>query len=253
MNSKIVSIKRFSAFFLAIVLVTGTIAVISSSSSFMINAQAQPYYGGIDNNDRKSHGNDNYKSQKDSNSKSISLNKVKCINDNININGGNAGNVSIGNKKGQEYLGANAYGEYYDGYGNNNKQGKGFDCIINNNNTNTNIVIGGGNVTDGDVVDTCEECFSVNSTLQAVIENFLIDATGEVLFVVGSETLIIPGDVDTIEQLCPLLEDHTDSFVEFVITVIVERQIGSAIGNEAAIDALVECLLEAGVIVEATV
>jgi hypothetical protein len=52
--------------------------------------------------------------------------------------------------RGQGYLGANSYGggEYYDGYGNNNKQGKGFDdCVINNNNTNTNIAISEGNQT----------------------------------------------------------------------------------------------------------
>ena len=252
MNNKIVATKTTSAMFLAIVLVTGTIVISLSSfssSSMIREAQAQPYYG-VDNN---------YEKSKDI-SKSISVNKIKCINDNVNINGINSGNISIGNKGAYEgHLGASSSGGYdgegyyNDGY-NNNKQGKGFDCIINNNNTNNNIVTGSaGNVTDGNVVDTCEECFSVNSTLQAVIENFLIDATGEVLFVIGSESLVIPGDVDTIEQLCPLLEDHTDSFVEFVITVIVERQIGSTIGNEAAIDALVECLLEAGVIVEATV
>ncbi len=46
MNNKIVSTKRTSAIFLAIVLVTGTIAL--SSPSFIIkgvNAQGQPYYG----------------------------------------------------------------------------------------------------------------------------------------------------------------------------------------------------------------
>ena len=98
MNNKIVSIKTTSAIFLAIVLVTGTIAI-SSSSSFMTNAQAQPYYYGVDNN--------NYEKSKDI-SKSISVNKIKCINDNININGVNAGNISIDNK-GEGYQGANSY------------------------------------------------------------------------------------------------------------------------------------------------
>ncbi|HET8856324.1 MAG TPA: hypothetical protein VFM28_02230 [Nitrososphaeraceae archaeon] len=126
-NSKIVSSpkKIIISLFLSIILVTGILAL---SSSFMINAQAQPLY------------TNNYKS-KDTN---VDINKIKCINDNININGENTADVNIGNKKGQVYLGANSYGgSGYDGgegY-DNNKQGKGFDdCIINNNNTNTNIV-----------------------------------------------------------------------------------------------------------------
>ena len=93
------------------------------------------------------------KSKKDD-SKSVDINKIKCINTNLNINGNNTGNVNVGNKgqisaAEEGYLGANSYGSegYYDGY--NNNQGKGFDCIINNNNTNTNVVTGGGNVTDG--------------------------------------------------------------------------------------------------------
>ena len=139
--NKIVSTKRTSATFLAIVLVAGTIALLSSPS-FMTKgeAQAQPYYG-MDND---------YKSQKDS-SKSVFINKLKCINTNININGENTGNINIGNK-GQ--VGTAEEG-YYDGYSN---KDKGFDCTINNNNTNTNLV-GNGNQTEP---LTCEECFIEN-------------------------------------------------------------------------------------------
>ena len=62
-------------------------------------------------------GKDNYKSSKDSSSKkSVSLNKIKCINTNLNINGNNSGNVSIGNKGAEEgYLGAYSSGD--GGYG----------------------------------------------------------------------------------------------------------------------------------------
>jgi hypothetical protein len=59
--SKIVSIKRISAIFLAIVLVVGTITTFSPSFIIKgVNAQAQPYYGGMDNSydDRKSYGMD---------------------------------------------------------------------------------------------------------------------------------------------------------------------------------------------------
>ena len=54
MNNKIVKTKKFSAIFLATVLIAGTIAL--SYQSFMTigaNAQAQPYYddGGMDSRD----------------------------------------------------------------------------------------------------------------------------------------------------------------------------------------------------------
>ena len=159
--------KTISALFLAIVLVTGTIAVLSSQSSFIVGAQAQPYYE-IDNNDRKSYGNDNYNSQKDSSN--INLNKIKCINDNININGVNSGDLNVGNK-GQVPTANAEEGYYYDGH-NNNKQGKGFDdCVINNNNNNTNVVGGGnatdgdGNATDGDGTDTVRTTLSVSKII----------------------------------------------------------------------------------------
>jgi hypothetical protein len=95
----------------------------------------------------QSYEKDNYKSKKDDNSKSVSINKINCINNNVNINGDNTGNISIGNK-GQGYSGGysstgsgSGYGsgEGYDG-----KQGKDFDCIINNNNNN---IAGGDNQT----------------------------------------------------------------------------------------------------------
>jgi hypothetical protein len=224
----ITSTNKTNAVFLAIVLLTGTIAAISPSFITGANAQAQPYYGmdsrpnsygpsqysdrndyydsyesdyGMDNDDRKSYGNDNgydkpqyqhptyksdykpkypsygekdergYKSHKD-NSKNVEINKFNCINTNININGNNTGDINLGNR-GQGYSGANenANGEgeanngegyYYDGQ-NYKNDGEGFDCVINNNNTNINLVIGGdaGNVTDGNVTEpqTCEECF----------------------------------------------------------------------------------------------
>jgi hypothetical protein len=123
-----------------------------SSSSYKPNsykpAEYPSSYGGKDNNNY-------YKSQKDSSSsskKSVDINKVKCINDNLNIDGQNTGNITIGNKgKGSlgtySSAGGGGYGGsegYYDN-GYNKKKDKDIDCIINNNNTNTNI--GGGNQT----------------------------------------------------------------------------------------------------------
>jgi hypothetical protein len=202
LNNKLTSTTiKISTIFLAIVLVTGTIALASSQSSFMVgtNAQAQPYYGGgMDNryDDRKSYvmdsygssnyGNDNsYKSQyqpsykpdykpqyqpsygKDNDRdksqkdiKSVSINKLNCINTNININGNNTGNINLGNKGkaaaeeggyvGAYSAGSDGYGGsdegYYDNGYDNKKKDKGFTCTINNNNTNTNIG-GDGNQT----------------------------------------------------------------------------------------------------------
>ncbi len=65
---------------------------------------------------------DNYKSTKDS-SKNVGINKIKCINDNININGINAGNIKAGNNC--LATSASTFGNderYYDEENNNNKQ-----------------------------------------------------------------------------------------------------------------------------------
>jgi hypothetical protein len=173
-------LTKINALFLAFVLVTGTIAAIFPSFMTGADAQAQTYYG-KDNRD---------KSTKDS-SKSVSLNKIKCINNNLNINGNNAGDVNADNK-GKGYFGADSDGGYYDGYGN-NKQDKGFDdCVINNNNTNTNI-ISGGNQT---IPPSCEECFTENIINEVQLTNF----TG---------TLAVYTEFGDLEGLCEFLSDPT--------------------------------------------
>ena len=153
----------------------------------------------------------NYKS-KDSN---VSINKLKCINNNLNLNGNNSGDFNLDNK-GQGYLGANSYGGgYYDEYG--NKQGKGFDCVINNNNTNTNINLGfTGNQTIPPDTITCEECFTENLTpeqlaaLTAFVETLSFD------------TPFIPDiPIITLERLCILLsllpEDQLFSAINVIL------------------------------------
>ena len=105
---------KYSAIFLAAILVAGTIAL--SNSSFMVGAQAQQYYGmdqrynsyqpeyGTDNkynsyepeygtdygmdsyDDKKPYGKDNsYDKSKDSSSAIVK--KIKCNNINVNVNG----------------------------------------------------------------------------------------------------------------------------------------------------------------------
>ena len=63
--NKIVSTKRTSAIFLAIVLVTGTIATLSFPTFMTISAaQAQQYYGDRMDNDYNSYGPPEYPSYK---------------------------------------------------------------------------------------------------------------------------------------------------------------------------------------------
>jgi hypothetical protein len=150
-----------------------------------------------------------YKSKKDSSS-SVSINKLKCINNNVNINGNNTGDINVGNSGSsasspgtdEGYLGVGSSGgNYGEGYDNRYKKQKdaGFTCIINNNNNNTNIVAGGGNGTDdGDNVEeptatlavgkvvTCnlidvsqateEACITIENTLSP--DDFNIVVTG---------------------------------------------------------------------------
>jgi len=234
--SKIISAKRNTAIFLATLLVLGTLATILPSA-----AQAQPYYGGMDdrynsyepepeyppqypqkeyNNyeqpeygmdsyEKPSYRNDyyeqpreypsykpdykpeypsyekdnNYKS-KDSSSSSVSLNKLNCINNNVNINGNNNGTINVGNSgksatgsgTDEGYLGVGSLGgngeEGYDN-GYNKQKDAGFTCIINNNNNNTNI-IAGGNQTEPEPEPTpCENCFSSLSPTE--INEFLTE------------------------------------------------------------------------------
>ena len=130
-----------------------------------------------------SYEKDNKYKSKDSNS--VSINKLNCINNNVNINGNNAGNVSIGNK-GQGYLDSYSFGGGYYGEGFNNKQGKGFDCIINNNNNNTNVVTGGDGIVTIPEPQTCEECFTfnLNETQIQALEEAITRTGGGVLFTI---------------------------------------------------------------------
>ena len=246
MNYKIVSSKRTSTIFLAIVLVAGTITALSSS--FMTNAQAQSYYG--NNNGYKSqyqlsyrpeynelqyppYGEDDRETSKDS--KIVNINKIKCINNNININGVNSGDINIGNKGGvteeEGYLGANSYSG--EGYNNgHSKKDKGFDCVINNNNTNINLV-GGSNQTEP---LTCEECFTENlspgqlNNLTNVLSN---------------------SDLKDLEGLCELLSNSTLTNQQklFILSAIF---INAGIMIETDADAILrvlQCLDELGLII----
>lgn len=234
MNSKIVSKKLTNVVILSIILVTGTISL-SFSSSFIINVQAQPSYYYDDG----MHDNNNYYKSKDSNSKNISLNKLNCINTNININGNNSGNVGIGNKGAtEEYLGVYSSGNegYYDGH---SKKDKGFDCTINNNNTNTNVASGAGNETNA-----CEECFeeNLNSTQIATLQTALEEG---ILALIEGDLI----EVNSLEEYCNLLEEAELAPGDLVVSLeflVIDAGLAPDLETfEEIVQDLFDCLVEA--------
>jgi hypothetical protein len=72
LNNKIISTKKTIAFFLATLLILGTLATITPS--FMVGAQAVPEYG-------------MERDYKKSDKKDVSVKNVKCNNINVNVNG----------------------------------------------------------------------------------------------------------------------------------------------------------------------
>ncbi len=255
--SKIILTKKTSAIFLAIVLIAGTI--FTFSPSFMIGAHAQQYgmdqkyksyepdYG-MDNSydDKQSYGKEDYSDYKSKDSSSsVSVKKIKCNNINVNLNGFNG--VEVGTlptaltglatdeaqasaEEGE--IGASSSGSGGDGRPSGSDNDSRYVCI----NNNDFAVV---EEEEEPAISECEKCFSA---LQAVIENSLISVTEDITIGIGLEEIRIPGEVDTIQQLCPLLEGHTDFFVSALIDIIVEQQTDTT--------ALIECLLKAGVIIE---
>ncbi len=214
MNNKIISSTKNNTIFLAISLVAGTIAGISPSSFIIgVEAQTEPEYGYNDSYEPTAYSdNNNYQKLKDN----VSIEKIKCNNININFIGNNTGNINLGNNSrvipttaagaegdlspssfgGSGYDDETNYG-YNERYDNN--PDIGFECIINNNNTNTNF---GGDRNETEPQPTCETCFSILS--DADREGFLdiFDQTLETIL--GMEI-----EINTIEDLCEFLETST--------------------------------------------
>ena len=250
-------LTKINACFLAIVFLVGTFAAITPSFIIGVNAQAEPY--GMDNSydDKQSYGKDSnsYDKSKDS----TIVKKVKCNNINVNVNGFNG--VKVGTlptalnglatddeaqASDEGEIGASSFGS---GGGSDGRpsSGQGSDkwCINNN-----KFVVVEAETPEPEPEEplTCEECFGVDSALQAVIAEYLVDVTIDVTFGFNSDELTIPGEVETIEGLCPLLKGHTDSLIKLIIEHMVETE--TTTDFEDSIAALIKCLLEAGVIVE---
>ena len=189
---------------------------------------SDPEYG-MDSYDKKSYGNDDYKSQystygkdrdSDKSKDSVSIKKVKCNNINLNLNGitiGAGGNTTNGGSDGSDgtddaSIGAASLSGNGDstGYGNgernhkfvDKKDGFVFVCINNNNN-----VAGGGNATDGNATDACEDCFAqnLNATEFAAVEAAL--AAGIDIEVVDTIVVPVPTvEISSFAELCALIE-----------------------------------------------
>ena len=242
--------------FLAFILVTGTIAL--SSPSSMRDVQAQQGYDGIDNNYENDYGKDNSYKSKDNKI----VKKVNCNNINVNLNGLELSGLppSLAGLLNGGEGDVNSYGSYdgsevqQSGYDNNNNNFK-FVCINNNNNT---VIEEEGEGEEPKLPELCEECFGANITLQGAIVNFLVNNANNnntIIFTdVEGRVLEIGPDVVTIEQLCALIEGVsiplTDVFLDFTIRALVG--LFGTTDPQEGIAALIECLLEAGVIVEAT-
>ena len=219
------------------------------SSSYKTDYQPKYQTYGVKDN--------SYKPQKDSSSKSVSINKLKCINNNVNINGNNTGDINIGNKGAAEgYLGGgySSYGSGYDSEGY-SKQGKGFDCIINNNNNNTNVVSGGGNVTDGNGngngnVNTCDE--NVRACFDAQLNDAELEDLEDVF---PFQTTIIQPDpqpsititIQSLDDFCEALQETLGAQNISILTIVVDEILQQAeiVITSAELQGLIRCIAEA--------
>ena len=100
----------------------------------------------------------------------------EIINNNVNINGNNTGDINVGNSgrtatgsgTDEGNVGVGSSGGYGEGYDNgyNKQKVESFSCIMNNNKNNNNF--GASNARDGNVTEppTCEECFREFLTIE---------------------------------------------------------------------------------------
>jgi hypothetical protein len=195
------------------------------------------------------------------NNNSTLVNTFNCINNNnININTDNNSSSSSGLQPIQDTIAQGLNGTL-DGLSLNKTIVN--LCFINDNDNNT--IVDGGNETEPDLA--CEECFAANSTLQTAILDTIanldeedssasrvstVDGEGDII----AEVFIISPETDTIEKLCAQIKNSVENFgvpmsdtllrVSFSFFLDAVAEGGP---SQAAIDDLIECLLEKGIIV----
>ena len=120
-----------------------------------------------------------------------------------------------------------------------------FVCINNNNNTPVGEPIS----------ELCEECFAANSALQTEIIEALVDFEGSITFSGPKDVLAIGSGTNTIEQVCAIIESSAEFYgapipadaFDQVFTLLLTGEVDVEL---PALDPLIECLLEAGIIVK---
>ena len=243
-------IKRTSAIFLAIVLVAGTITLFSPS--FMTGAQAQEYYGGMENNYENHYGKDTYKS-KDSNS--VIVKKIKCNNVNVNVNGLElnglppflTGLASEAQTADEGQTGASSYGSGKTSYGNGQSGSNNdfkFICINNNNNT---VVVGEEPPTPIPPVEECAE----TDEIEACFANAeFMDEGGFPALVAALEsgiTIGINGEEVTLRSfndICLAFEGLTtyQQLVEAVDNILIDADVSLGEGFFVVVDCIAEAI-----------
>ena len=281
--NRLVSTK-INAGFLAIVLIAGTLAAISPS--FMVGAHAQQYgmdqkyntyepdYGmdqkyntyepdyGMDNSydNKQSYGKDSNSYDKSKDSSTI-IKKVKCNNINVNVNGFNG--VEVGTlptalsglatevqaTEDEGEIGASSSGSDGGRPSGSDSDSK-FECIDNN---DFAVV----EEEEEPISELCEECFAANSRLQTAILDFLVEFDGVAITQFFSEDGIgeiffTATETNTIEQLCAQIESAVEIQGVPLSDEVIEQFFNAVLGGgfEAEIEALVECLLKEGLIVD---
>ena len=191
---------------------------------------------------------------------------VKCNNINVNVNG----DIDIGASQALRGLAIDdeaqaadkgANGANFVGSDGGRPSGSDSDsrfvCIDNNDNV---VVEERG---EEPITKLCEECFAANSRLQTAILNTLVGFdnifSAPLIEPPNTGILIIGPGTDTIEQLCGMIEASSEFYgvpvtdvtlEEFIKTLLVKIGRIDITTLESEIDALIECLLKAGIIVE---
>ena len=278
MNNKIVSTKS-NAIFLATVLVLGTIAIISPS--FIVGAQAEPYYGMddrydsyeaeyTDNNNyepeypsyKPNHPSDNSYKSKDSSStivKKVNCNNINSNNNGVDINLGIPNNDALveaqAADEGQATT-ANGYGYVErNGYKQNDNDFR-FVCVNNNDNENNIVVVNETTPTpipppppSPDTI-TCEECFTETLTPGQIegVNAALRDLNPETLDNFFGTQI----SVNDLAAFCTLLslasteENLRNNIFQFLGTVnSFYLPLGEDIIEDSVAEEIVQCILEA--------
>jgi hypothetical protein len=235
------------------------------SSMNLSNAMAIADYGNTDQYTKYAQDmteNNYYKSQNNE-----ILQKIKCNNINSNLNNvdANFGSPipSDGTEGGNDRESLAAQDEI--GWTNDDRKytdrENKFSVVCINNNKNNNTVVGGGE--EEPISELCEECFATNSTLHAAILDFLAEFDDVLVFSTSTgeegqgDGFIIGPQTDTIEQLCAQIKNAVEDFGIPLSDLLLESVFDSMFTDhetgsnpyEDGIDDLIECLLEAGLII----